>query len=122
MNRHSSTAHLLEALGSLISTGKLDGRGAVDVLRATAMQLRSDQPVALHDVFRGILARGRAVGDFPNHLTTPCCGQPMVPIGGGNVGRPCVMFNPYNEVVQCHRCGATWGPVLEPFNPNQPQE
>ena len=43
-----------------------------------------------------------------NHVTTPCCGKPMMSmtqLAGA------VAYNPYNEVVQCHHCGATWTPV-----------
>lgn len=46
-----------------------------------------------------------------SQLITPCCQKPMVPLDGHNAGRPCVMFNPDTELVQCHRCGATWAPA-----------
>jgi len=64
----------------------------------------------------GRLVLGREPARHPrrlheSQLTTPCCRQPMVPSDGHNAGRPCVMFNEANQVVQCHRCGAVWFPV-----------
>lgn len=37
---------------------------------------------------------------------TPCCSRPVTPPGRP----PCIMWNPDNGVVQCHRCGAIYVP------------
>ena len=39
----------------------------------------------------------------------PCCGYE---VKEGEVGP--VFWNPWNEAVQCHNCGAVYGPEPEP--------
>ncbi len=37
---------------------------------------------------------------------TPCCERPMVA-----KGHACVVYNEFNKVVQCHRCGHVYTPA-----------
>lgn len=113
------TATVLDKLAALVEQAELDGVGAVSVLRVAAMTLREGPGrVPLRDAFRRIVVRyTHAPSMVQNHLMTPCCSRPMVPIDGHNAGRPCVMFNPGNELVQCHRCGAVWSPLQSTINP-----
>lgn len=43
---------------------------------------------------------------IPTKAQTPCCGYTPAP----GVEWP-VMWNPFNEVVQCHNCGHIYEPV-----------
>jgi hypothetical protein len=111
-----ATAELLVKLANLLEAGKVDGVGARDLLRDTADRISKGKADTVRAGFRLVLARSheRSPKGFRNHLTVPCCGTAMVPIQGHNAGRPVVMFNPFNEIVQCHHCGAIWGPVPAP--------
>ena len=41
---------------------------------------------------------------------TPCCGKRITPPDGYNRGNPCICWNPFNYVVQCHHCGQIYVP------------